>query len=36
MKGSGKTKMAVIIESKELADLQRLIYKIVWDALKRE
>jgi len=32
---SWKEKMAVIIESKELADLQRVIYKIVWDALKK-
>ena len=32
---SWKEKMAVIIESKELADLQRMIYKIVWDALKK-
>lgn len=33
---SWKEKMAVIIESKELADLQRVIYKIVWDALKNQ
>ncbi len=33
---SWKEKMAVIIESKELADLQRVIYKIVWDALKKK
>lgn len=32
---SWREKMAVIIESKELADLQRVIYKIVWDALKK-
>lgn len=33
---SWKEKMAVIIESKELADLQRVIYKIVWDSLKKK
>ena len=36
MIASWKEKMAVIIESKELADLQRVIYKIVWDALKNK
>ena len=35
MIASWKEKMAVIIESKELADLQRVIYKIVWGALKK-
>ncbi len=33
---SWKEKMAVIIESKELADLQRIIFKIAWDALKKQ
>lgn len=32
---SWKEKMAVIIESKELADLQRLIFKLLWGALKK-
>lgn len=32
---SWKEKMAVIIESKELADLQRIIFKLVWDSLKK-
>ncbi len=32
---SWKEKMAVIIESKELADLQRLIHKLLWQALKK-
>ncbi len=32
---SWKEKMAVIIESKELADLQRLIFKLLWSALKK-
>lgn len=30
---SWKEKMAIVIESKELADLQRLIFNIVWDIL---
>jgi sugar-specific transcriptional regulator TrmB len=33
---SSKEKMAVVIESKELADLQRVIYGIVWRALKKK
>lgn len=33
---SWKEKMAVIIESKELADLQRLIHKLLWQALKKK
>jgi len=33
---SWKEKMAVIVESKELADLQRLIYNLLWDYLSRE
>ncbi len=32
---SWKEKMAVIIESKELADLMRLNYTLLWDALKK-
>ena len=32
---SWKEKIAVIIESKELADLQRIIFKIAWGALKK-
>lgn len=32
---SWKEKMAVIIESKELADLQRLIYNMLWESLKK-
>ena len=32
---SWKEKMAVVIESKEFADLQRLTYKILWDKLKK-
>lgn len=31
---SWKEKMAVIIESKELADLQRLMYNLLWEKLK--
>lgn len=33
---SWKEKMAIIIESKELADLQRLIYKMLWNSLKNQ
>jgi sugar-specific transcriptional regulator TrmB len=33
---SWKEKMAVIIESKELADLQRLTYNMLWDYLKKD
>lgn len=32
---SWKEKMAVIIESKELADLQKLIYNLLWETLPR-
>ncbi len=32
---SWKEKMAVIIESKELADLMRLTYKMLWEKLKK-
>jgi HTH-type transcriptional regulator, sugar sensing transcriptional regulator len=31
---SWKEKMAIIIESKEMADLQKLIHKLLWDSLK--
>lgn len=30
---SWKEKMAIIIESKELADLQKLIFNMLWDCL---
>ncbi|OGY85383.1 MAG: hypothetical protein A2233_04970 [Candidatus Kerfeldbacteria bacterium RIFOXYA2_FULL_38_24] len=33
---SWKEKMAVIIESKELADLQKLIYNLLWNYLKKD
>ncbi|MFA6130829.1 MAG: helix-turn-helix domain-containing protein [Patescibacteria group bacterium] len=33
---SWKEKMAVIIESKELADLQRTIFNLLWDYLKQK
>lgn len=33
---SWKEKMAIIIESKELADLQKLIFNLLWDALPRK
>ncbi|PIR03662.1 MAG: hypothetical protein COV59_05770 [Candidatus Magasanikbacteria bacterium CG11_big_fil_rev_8_21_14_0_20_39_34] len=33
---SWKEKMAVIIESKELADLQKLIYNLLWEYLQKE
>lgn len=32
---SWKEKMAVIIESKELADLQKLIYNLLWEVLPK-
>ena len=32
---SWKEKMAVIIESKELVDLQKMIFSLLWNSLKK-
>ena len=33
---SWKEKMAILIESKELADLQRLTFNLLWETLPRK